>query len=613
MRRYITSAVFLRWVALSTLFAAPVDAAQYNVGPGHPYPTPSDVPWELLMPGDAVLIHARSIPYQDKWVIARQGTPDSPITIRGVAGPDGALPIIEGNGAHTRSALDYWNESRGIIKIGGSSVPANVMPRHIIIENLDIRNARASYTFTTHGGAPQAYETNAAAVYIEKGEHIVLRNNRIHDSGNGLFIGSGGDTPTRDILIEGNDIHSNGNVNSGFEHNVYTEALGITYQFNRFGPLAPGAVGNNLKDRSAGVIVRYNWIEGGNRQLDLVDTHNPLISGDPGYAQTFVYGNTLIERAADGNRQILMFGGDSGDTPAYRNGTLFFYNNTVVSYRLDRTTLFGLPTNAQSVDARNNIFYVTADGGTLSVVDSSGIVDLFNNWAKPGIVSTFSSLAGVVNGLANSILGSSPGFFDEGGQDFRLTAVSACRDSGAPLPAAALSVHTVTEEYVKHLGRRPRIANGAPDVGAYELTPAGTSPLQIDTLSIPAGVVGATYAVTLRVSGSGLPYLWRITAGRLPSGVSFDLSSGLILGTPWEAGTFTFTVQVLATPTGSSASRTLSLHIATAPAGDPAPSDPALVPGPTTSEPPAESTVTKPPKTRWPIKQQGRGFSPERP
>jgi hypothetical protein len=49
-------------------------AATYTVGPGQTYATPSQVPWESLQPGDQVLIHWRSTPYKDKWVICRQGT-----------------------------------------------------------------------------------------------------------------------------------------------------------------------------------------------------------------------------------------------------------------------------------------------------------------------------------------------------------------------------------------------------------------------------------------------------------------------------------------------------------------------------------------------------------
>ena len=66
-----------------------------------------------------------------------------------------------------------------------------------------------------------------------------------------------------------------------YEHNAYTEALGIVYQFNHFGPLCASCLGNNLKDRSAGTVVRYNWIEGGNRQLDLVESDSATYRADP--------------------------------------------------------------------------------------------------------------------------------------------------------------------------------------------------------------------------------------------------------------------------------------------------------------------------------------------
>ena len=98
----------------------------------------------------------------------------------------------------------------------------------------------------------QSYIANAAAITIEKGENITLRNNRLHDCGNGLFIGSGGANVSRDILIEGNAIFDNGKVGSSQEHNSYTEALGITFQYNYYGPPKAGSVATNLKDRSAG-------------------------------------------------------------------------------------------------------------------------------------------------------------------------------------------------------------------------------------------------------------------------------------------------------------------------------------------------------------------------
>ena len=54
------------------------DAADFlhvwDIGPGHPYETPGDAPWETLSASTLVRIHARSEPYTDKFVVAVTGT-----------------------------------------------------------------------------------------------------------------------------------------------------------------------------------------------------------------------------------------------------------------------------------------------------------------------------------------------------------------------------------------------------------------------------------------------------------------------------------------------------------------------------------------------------------
>ncbi len=256
--------------ALVSLMAVSAIAATYEVGPAKPLSSIGAVPWATLGAGDTVLIYWRSTPYKEKWVIARQGTAVAPITISGVAGPEGQLPIIDGANAITAPGLNYWNENRGVIKIGGSNTPSDTMPTYIDVSNLEIINAHQSNTFTDDGGSTQAYLSNAAGIYIEKGENISIRDCIIHGNGNGLFVASSDANPSRDIVIAGNYLYGNGNVDSIFHHNSYTAAIGITFENNRYGPLLDGAGGNNLKDRSAGTVIRYNWIEGGNRQLDLV-------------------------------------------------------------------------------------------------------------------------------------------------------------------------------------------------------------------------------------------------------------------------------------------------------------------------------------------------------
>src|SRR4051812_47303156 len=69
----------------------------------------------------------------------------------------------------------------------------------------------------------------------------------------------------------------------------------------------------------------------------------------------------------------------------------------------------------------------------------------------------------------------------------------------------------------------------------------------------PAGVVGNPYVFRLNgeggcgpdpnVPGSGLPYQYRVLNGYLPPGLALD-KDGLLHGTPAEAGTWSFWVEL---------------------------------------------------------------------
>ncbi len=540
---FLLTAVFSLSLHFASKWTVRAQGNLYEVGPGKPYASIGAVPWESLLAGDTVLIYWRSTAYKEKWVLCRQGTQSSPITVRGVPGPNGELPVIDGNGATTRSVLNYWNQERSVIKIGGASNPPDTVPRHITIENLDIRSARPPYTFTAANGSTLAYSDNASSIYIEKGENIVVRNCIIRDSGNGFFVASSNALASQNILVEGNYIYDNGIEGSIFQHNNYTAALGITFQYNRFGPLRTGCPGNNLKDRSAGLVVRYNWIEGGNRQLDLVDGEDSsLIRNHPSYRETFVYGNVLIEPDAAGNRQITHYGGDSGTTASYRKGTLYFYQNTIVSTRTDRTTLFRLSTNEEVCDFRNNIVFVTAAGSTVSLVDSSGVLNMSHNWFKPGYVNTFGTLTGAVNNDGTSVLGSSVGFTNEAGQDYNLAAGSGCINAGTSLHVNILSANNVTRQYLKHQAGQDRPVDGTLDIGAYERPSA--LPVVIATSGLPSGTVNAAYSATLTGSGGVTPYAWSLVSGILPAGLTLNSLTGGINGTPTTSGNYLFTVQV---------------------------------------------------------------------
>jgi hypothetical protein len=457
-------------VVVATLgITAPAESTDYRVGtdPGM-LANIGDVPWESLVAGDRVLIHWRDTPYKEKWVLCRSGTAGSPIVVAGVPGPAGQLPVIDGRDATTRTELNYWNEVRGVLKIGGASIPSDTLPSHIVIENLEIRSGRPPYTFTNHSGGADTYANNAAAIYVEKAAHLTIRNCILRDSGNGLFIGAY-DGQTQNILVERNWIHDNGIEGSYYQHNTYTAAIHLTYQFNRFGPLRTGCGGNNLKDRSAGLVVRYNWIEDGNRQLDLVDAEDSaVLVNHPAYSTTFVYGNVLIESDGEGNSQILHYGGDSGTTADYRKGTLHFFHNTVISTRSGNTTLMRLSTNDEHADVRNNIVYTTAAGSHLAMLGEAGTMDLRSNWLMDGWVTSHSSFFGSIVDHGSNIEGTDPEFRDFAGRDFSPSSGGTCENAGGELAAAALPDDEPTRQYHVHQRASNRSHDGARDLGAFE-------------------------------------------------------------------------------------------------------------------------------------------------
>lgn len=80
----------------------------------------------------------------------------------------------------------------------------------------------------------------------------------------------------------------------------------------------------------------------------------------------------------------------------------------------------------------------------------------------------------------------------------------------------------------------------------------------------PAGEVGVVYSDQLTVSGGTSPFVWSVSAGALPAGITLDASTGLLSGTPTTAGTASFAVRVV-DALGLSATQPVNLEIAPRP------------------------------------------------
>lgn len=364
----------------------------YEVGPGKAFASVEDVPWEKLGAGDTVMIFHRKDPYRSKILISRSGTATQPLRVCGVLGPKGERPVLDGENAVARKTPVHAYEpqqDRGLVIVSLDKEDRyGTKPSHVVIEGLEIRNAFRDLPFTGQNGDRRKYLPLSAGVFVERGEDITIRDCLVQKNGNGIFVASGSDEATlsRRILIEGNEIRENGTPGDGFDrrHNVYGEAAGIVYQFNHLGPLRDGAGGSAIKDRSIGTVVRYNWIEGGARQLDMVEPEdaNAQLHGHVSFDEAWVYGNVLLSDER-GSSNVVHFGGDTGMEDKYRKGPLHFFSNTVV-VRVDqqkrwRTSLFQLESNGQTAKMASNVVWAFAPQGQpteLALMNASGKLEV---------------------------------------------------------------------------------------------------------------------------------------------------------------------------------------------------------------------------------------------
>jgi len=467
----------------------------------------SEVPWLALSAGDEVHINWKEEPYRVKIGLRCRGTEEQSITIKGIPNGEGELPVWSGENATTPEQFtEYnggngffsteWDEFLGLILIKpGYLDDWGYKPGFITIENLKIMGANENNTYIAMSDSIKNYHPFASGIHVLLVENFIVRGCELTDNGEGLFIVSrGGEEQTsRNVLVERNRIYGNGADGNDHMHNVYTEAGNITYQYNYIGLVREGSYGSSFKDRSAGLIVRYNWIESSAYALDIVeaeDGHNPLYF-EPNYHETYIYGNIIVNNTDSPTHagSLVHYGYDNVPEDA-RLGPHYFYNNTVVmtgtepgGWRLNMFkggTDWGdtstLADNLITINLYNNIFYWNPAikqgdfnlGTCFGTINFEGTNWISEDWQE-GTVEGWRYWYGVVNRNGKLTEGTYPGFNDESSRDFTLMESSPAVDSAANLPDTITSYHPVSAMYKSIADSTKRTIIGlAMDLGALE-------------------------------------------------------------------------------------------------------------------------------------------------
>jgi hypothetical protein len=308
------------------------------------------------------------------------------------------------------------------------------------------------------------------------------------------------------LTLRANKIWGNGTINNFSQHNTYIEGIDTVYEFNQYGLLRAGATGTGLKDRGANTIIRYNSIQGGGHLIDLVETQNyaSVLVTLPSYHQAYVYGNVLVNDTSAVNGAAttpIHYGGDVFPTPYLRKGVLYYYDNTFVN-RGDtwRFNLFQLTSGGESVDARNNIVWVTYQTirPEIDLLTPQGVGYFGANWFSAGWApaNTYYPITGHLAGAVNIITGGSgalndPGFVNAAAGDYRLQATGPAVDRGVALVATVPPDIFEFDATVAGFGRARTTTGAASDLGAYE---TDTAPPVISSLAVN-GISGSAATV----------------------------------------------------------------------------------------------------------------------
>ena len=434
----------------------PSPDAEYStiieVGPGKTYEELYDVPETNVAAGTLIKVYYRTEPYRIKAYIEVQATENAHFRIQGIPDNNGNLPIITNeNSTHNwgGGTVNEWVDNIGIMVIYGSW---GSKPSYIDIVNLHFK----IYGSTT--------SDNCIGIW-SKIDHLAVKGCVFDNCSNGVFTQANNNDMTSISsysLIEGCRFTNCGVQNSYLQHNIYAQGTHALIQFNYIEQQKETAVGSTLKDRAAFTVIRYNYMEGTARTIDLVEPEEAEIVADEGdnWDDAYVYGNLIVNKRANSG-VMFHYGWDDMDNPyAYqRKGTYFFANNTVIMDFDDDSwnkELFDINKTSTKINYVNNIllakgmhyFFIFRTGETSN---EGGTVNFTTSWIKAYASDhnnewQLNETAGDyhMTGETTLLTGNEPGFTNANNDDYTLTQTSPCRLSGTHIDSVAIEYNPIS-------------------------------------------------------------------------------------------------------------------------------------------------------------------------
>ncbi len=276
---YVTGHVLpYRTTALGT---EPVDCSvdpaltgkTYDVGPSQAYQQLRDLPMASIGAGSTIRIHNEDASglnpttYHEYLRLSEHATADQPLRLCGVPDGTGHLPVLDASNA---TAAGTFNDAPAALLTVGSAAEA---PAHIHIEGVELRNANGSATYQTADGNVAHWPSTGGCLRVTAGQNIaVIGNDLGHCSTGGQSAPVAGTLAQLYTLWEGNHLHDNGVVGSSAGNQLSLSASGDVVQFNQLDSYPAGALGSNIRSRSLGDIIRYNYLGGSPvQQINLTD------------------------------------------------------------------------------------------------------------------------------------------------------------------------------------------------------------------------------------------------------------------------------------------------------------------------------------------------------